>query len=80
MSHALRPEDFRPCTLLGAVHIEIHAYSEGAKWYEKAEARGASRSHVDQEIRAILAAARPGERDSIRRALKAHDALRFEAL
>lgn len=79
-AHALCPDDYRPCTLLGAIHIEIHAFSEGAAWYEKAEARGAPRSDVDQEIRAILAAARPEERETIRRELKAYDALRYEAL
>ena len=79
-AHVLCPDDYRPCTLLGAIHIEIHAFSEGAGWYEKAEARGASRSLVDREIRAILAAARPEQRDTIRRALKAYDSLRYEAL
>jgi hypothetical protein len=79
-AHALCPDDYRPCTLLGAGHIEMHAYAEGADWYEKAEARGASRNLVDQEIRALLAAARPEERETIRRAFKAHDAVRFELL
>lgn len=79
-AHALCPDDFRPCTLLGAVHIEMHAYTEGLDWYGKAEARGASRNNVDQEIRAILAAARPEERETIRRALRAHDAVRFKTL
>ena len=79
-AHALCPDDFRPCTLLGAVHIEMHAYAEGLDWYGKAEARGASRKLVDQEIRAILDAARPEEREAIRRALRANDAGRFETL
>jgi hypothetical protein len=79
-AHGLCPDDYRPCTLLGAIHIEMHSFTEGADWYEKAEARGASRNSVDQEIRGILAAARPEERDTIRRELKAHDSLRFEAL
>ena len=79
-AHALCDDAYRPCTLLGAVHIEMRAYAEGADWYEKAESRGANRNLVDHEIRAILVAARPEERETIRRALKAHSAVRFEAL
>jgi len=76
-AHSLTPEDFRPCTLLGAVHIQMGAHGTGAEWYEKAEARGASRSLIDRELQSILNAAPQDERDQIRKALKARDASRY---
>lgn len=79
-AHALSPNDYRPCTLLGALHIELSAYVEGAAWFEKAEARGASRRQVDREIAQILRSVCPEEREKIRRALSAHDAARFAPL
>lgn len=79
-AHGLTPDDFRPCTLLGAVHIEMGAYAEGTAWYEKAEARGAGRDLIDREIRAILAAAKPEDRTTIRAALKILDPMRFETI
>ncbi|MBJ2152672.1 hypothetical protein [Paracoccus sp. IB05] len=77
-AHGLTPDDFRPCTLLGAVHIEMGDYAEGAAWYEKAEARGAERDLIDREIHAILVAAKPEDRNAIRAALKKHNAMRFK--
>lgn len=79
-AHGLTPDDFRPCTLLGAVHIEMGDYAEGAAWYDKAEARGAGRDLIDREIRAILEVAKPEDRTTIRAALKAHNPTRFEAI
>jgi hypothetical protein len=79
-AHFLTPEDFRPCTLLGAVHIEMGAHDTGAEWYEKAEARGASRNLIDQELQSILNAAAPKERNQIIKALKARDASRYDWL
>lgn len=76
-AHSLTPEDFRPCTLLGAVHIQMGAHGTGAEWYEKAEARGASRSVIDRELQSILRAVPQEERDQIRTALKDHDASRY---
>lgn len=79
-AHSLRPKDFRPCTLLGAVHIEMGAHSTGAEWYEKAEARGASRNLIDRELQSILSAASHEERNQITQALKARDASRYSWL
>jgi len=76
-AHALTETDFRPCTLLGAVHIEMGDYSMGAAWYEKAEARGASKNAVDRELRSILQAASQHERHEIRNALKAYNTARY---
>lgn len=79
-AHKLCPDDYRPCTLLGAVHIEMHAYVEGADWYGRAEKRGASLDHVHSEISAILSAAPPDKRRSIRQALTQHDPVLFAGL
>lgn len=49
-AHRLTPKDFRPCTLLGAVHIELGDLVAGHKWYVKAEKLGASRRAVDQVL------------------------------
>jgi len=76
-AHALTPGDFRPCTLLGAVHIQKGNYSEGAEWYEKAETLGASSKVIDREYRSILAAAAPEERKQLASFLKARDHSRF---
>jgi len=34
-AHLLTPRDFRPCTLLGAVNVEIGNYDLGQSWYKK---------------------------------------------
>lgn len=79
-AHAISPADFRPCTLLGAVHIEMGDHIAGAEWYERAEARGATKDSVDGELRSILAAASVKERNAIRTALKARDPQRYDWL
>lgn len=79
-AHALTETDFRPCTLLGAVHIEMGEYGEGAAWYEKAEARGASRNSIDRELQSILQAASHKERSKIRSTLRAYDIARYGQL
>ena len=79
-AHSLTRQDFRPCTLLGAVHLEMRAHVEGAEWYEKAEARGASRDLIDRDLRSILNAAPLEERNQIKNAFKAYDASRYSWL
>lgn len=69
-AHDLTPTDFRPCTLLGAVHMEMGDLTAGADWYAKAEALGADQESIDREIRSILAAASRGERERMKVALK----------
>lgn len=76
-AHALTETDFRPCTLLGAVHIEMGDYGTGAAWYEKAEARGASQNVIDRELQSILQAASQKERSQIRRTLRAYNIARY---
>ena len=53
-AHTLTPDDFRPCTLLGAVNIEMGHYTEGQSWYQMAIERGASEKSVDDDLRSIL--------------------------
>ncbi len=79
-AHALTEKDFRPCTLLGAVYVEMGDYGEGAAWYEKAEARGASKNVIDRELQSILQAASQQERTQIRKALKAYNTARYGGL
>jgi len=76
-AYALTSEDFRPCTLLGAVHIQKGNHSEGAEWYEKAETLGASSKVIDSEYRSILAAAAPEEHNKLAAFLKTLDHSRF---
>lgn len=79
-AHLLTPKDFRPCTLLGAVHIERGEIMTGAEWYEKAEARGAKREMIDRELETILSASPQDQRVQIKKALKGYDASRFNWL
>lgn len=53
-AHKLISKDFRPCTLLGALHMELHDYSTGQSWYEKAIQLGASDASIYNDIRKIL--------------------------
>ena len=53
-AHDLQPSNFRPCTLLGAVHIQQRNYELGHAWYRKAEARGASSGSITAEIQTLL--------------------------
>ena len=52
--HALQADDYRPCTLLGAVHMETGNYALGQEWYAKAVERGATVDAVDQDLRRIF--------------------------
>ncbi len=79
-AHLLTPEDFRPCTLLGAVHIEMGEIIIGAEWYEKAEARGANREMIDRELESILRASQQNQRVQIKKALKGYDVSRYDWL
>ena len=76
-AHDLTPDDFRPCTLLGAVHIEMGEYGKGTEWYKKAEALGAKRALIDRELKSIIDAAKPEDRKRLTAFLKALDQSRF---
>jgi len=53
-AHTLTPKDFHPCTLLGAVNIEMGNFDEGQSWYQMAIKRGASEKSVDDDLRSIF--------------------------
>ncbi|WP_394172305.1 hypothetical protein [Thalassotalea litorea] len=52
-AHSLTPDNFRPCTLLGAAHILNHDTAVGYAWYQKAIERGFEEERVDDELRSI---------------------------
>lgn len=65
-AHQLTPKDFRPCTLLGAVNMELGHHSLGESWYEKAIERGASEKSVDDDLRSIFLRADPIKQKELR--------------
>ncbi len=77
-AHALMPRDFRPCTLLGAVNIELGNYDLGQEWYKKAEDRGAKRDAIDHELRGIFGRADKGKRAEIKAFLLSEDPVRYK--
>lgn len=53
-AHDLMPQDYRPCTLLGAVHMEMRNFNKGHEWYEEARKRGAPEHGIDSDLRSIF--------------------------
>ena len=76
-AHQLTPKDFRPCTLLGAVNMEIGNHILGESWYEKAIERGASEKSVDADLRSIFMRAEPAKREELRAYLLGKDPYRY---
>lgn len=72
-AHQLMSKDYRPCTLIGAVHMETGNLSLGQEWYSKAEERGASTKAIDSDLRSIFMRADKAGREK----MKAH-LLRFD--
>ncbi len=72
----LAPKDFRPCTLLGATYMQLGDFTSGHDWYDKAEALGAKRDSVDQEIRSLHARCTPERRKALSDFLLSRDAER----
>lgn len=77
IAHDLLGDDFRPCTLLGAVHMEQGDLVLGQEWYAKAEERGASVKSIDSDIRQIYRNAGKEQRDKLRAFLLQCDPQRF---
>ncbi|MOA46587.1 hypothetical protein D3C78_1691170 [compost metagenome] len=75
--HKLMPEDYRPCTLLGAVNVELGNYDMARKWYDKAVRLGAPEGAIDSDLRRIFLKADKAKRESIRAFLLAADAFRY---
>jgi len=76
-AHTLTPKDFRPCTLLGAVNIEIGNYDEGQSWYRKAIERGASEKSVDDDLRSIFMRSDKSKRKDLAEFLLKNDHRRY---
>ena len=79
-AHALMPTDYRPCTLLGAVHMELRDFEEGHDWYEKARQRGATEHAIDAELRSIFQQLDSPGREAMKRFLLAEDPRRYQWL
>jgi len=76
-AHSLTPQDYRPCTLLGAVNIEMGHYELGHSWYAKAVDRGYTEEGVDAELRGIFMRADESEREKLREYLLEIDLYRY---
>ena len=76
-AHAFRPDDYRPCTLLGAVHWDMGNYHLGQEWFAKAVERGAKDDDVDQELRNIFFRADEAKRIQMREFLLREDPIRY---
>lgn len=72
-AHSLRPRDYRPCTLLGAVHMEQREFEPGHAWYEKARERGAPEKSIDSQLRSIFQQLDAGGREAMKTFLLAED-------
>ena len=77
-AHTLTPKDFCPCTLLGAINIEMGNYSTGLEWYEKAKEREAIECSIDYDLRGILLRAEKTKREEIRAFLLREDPKRYK--
>lgn len=53
-AHNLTPDDYRPCTLLGAIYMETYQYTLGHEWYEKASERGATNQSINADLKSII--------------------------
>ncbi len=77
-AHALMPKDYRPCTLLGAVHMELQNFDKGHEWYEKARERGAPEKGIDSELRSIFQQLDLAGREAMKNFLLAEDSHRYQ--
>jgi hypothetical protein len=76
-AHALQPGDYRPCTLLGAIHMETGNFSVGQEWYAKAVERGATVDSVDRDLRNVFFRADQANRENMREFLLSVDPVRY---
>jgi tetratricopeptide (TPR) repeat protein len=76
-AHALLPNNFRPCTLLGALNIELGNFEVGHEWYRMAEARGAKPDSIEHEVRSLLARMSAEKRDEAMRELLRIDPVQY---
>lgn len=76
-AHALKADDFRPCTLLGAIHMETGNYTLGQEWYAKAVERGATDDSVDHDLRNIFFRADQAKQAEMRDFLLSENPVRY---
>ena len=76
-AHTLRANDYRPCTLLGAIHMETGNYGLGQEWYATAVERGATVDSVDQDLRNIFYRADQAKQAEMREFLLRENADRY---
>lgn len=76
-AHALTPNNFRPCTLLGAVSFELGQYDIARDWYAKAIERGATERSIDYDLRGIFLRADSAKREEIKAFLLREDPARY---
>ena len=79
-AHALMPKDYRPCTLLGAVHMELRNFEKGRDWYEEARKRGAPEQGIDSELRSIFQQLDLAGREAMKNFLLTEDSHQFQWL
>lgn len=65
-AHKLTVKNFRPCTLLGAVNMEIGNYDIGQEWYAKAIENGFSEKTMDNELKSIFMRAKKSDKEALR--------------
>ena len=76
-AHKLQPENYRPCTLLGALHMELRHFDFGHAWYTKAEQRGAKLQGIDDELRSIYRQADKAGKAAMKAFLLLQDPVRY---
>lgn len=76
-AHKLMVKDFRPCTLLGAVNMEIGNYDIGQEWYTKAIENGFSEKSMDYELKSIFRRAKQADKEALRNHLLKIDPERY---
>jgi len=76
-AHQLTPKDFRPCTLLGAVHMETGNLTIGQSWYKKAIERGYSEESMDNELKTIFRRSDKTKKQALREHLLEIDPYRY---
>lgn len=76
-AHSLMPKDFRPCTLLGAVNMEMGNFAVASEWFVMAMERGASERSIDSDLRGIFARADMAKREEIKAFLLSEDPVRY---
>ena len=76
-AHLLTPKNFRPCTLLGAVNMEMGNHTLGHFWYDRGVERGYSEKAMDDDLRSIFMHAEKVEQDALRVHLLKTDPVRY---